>query len=789
MKYEYSGEAFLNRLYRDMHTEKSVIKNSNANDSKNEKIRKYLKRVEDVHKHALDKNKLSLLKNFYYKKYVIKKENITDKYFEHLEQIYLERGYGHVTYTETQKEQEKEVIINDQKKSLDTWIDYFVSEDSNMYPMWFKYYAFLSVVKLGSFDKVSNTFNKRTESTIAIFPDLNREALSLTYDYLEQSINGNLKIEDEDLEKLIKSESFKRIYAYIIKKLSLVRKEEANANQGKWIKYKRGTDHMQLVKSLEGKGTGWCTAGESTAKSQLAKGDFYVYYSYDNEGNPTIPRIAIRMENNKIGEIRGIAQNQNLESEMEEILDKKLEEFPDSEEYKKKVQDMNYLTEIYKKNQRKEELTKEELRFLYELDNSIQGFGYEDDPRIEEIKDTRNIKKDLAFMFNCKEEQIGFTKEEGLSGNCVYYYGDLMLSDLTSAKGLKLPKRIGGSLILSGLTSAEGLVLPLTIGKYLDLSSLTSAEGLILPKKIGDSLNLRGVTNTKGLVLPEIVGGSLNLSSLTNAENLVLPETIVGSLFLSNLTSAKDLVLPEIVGGYLDLSNLTSAEGLVLPKTIGDSLDLSALTSAKGLILPKSIGDTLNLSNLTNIKDLVLPETIVGNLYLSSLTNTQDLKLPKKIGGSLDLRGLTSAEGLILPKKIGGSLNLNGLTNAKDLVLPLEIGIHLNLNSITSAEGLILPKKIGGSLDLSSLTNVKDLILPEIVGDDIYLYNLEKVEKIVLPKKIKGTIFMPNLLIVNDVVIPDNFDFYSLDCELISQMQNEKKGLIDFEEFHAGRKI
>ena len=178
MKHEYSGEAFLNRLYRDMHTETSVIKNSNANDSKNEKIRKYLKRVEEVHKHALDKNKLSLLKNFYYKKYVIKKENITDKYFEHLEQIYFERGYGHVTYTETQKEQEKEVIINDQKKSLDTWIDYFVSEDSNMYPMWFKYYAFLSVVKLGSFDKVSNTFNKRTESTIAIFPDLNREALS-----------------------------------------------------------------------------------------------------------------------------------------------------------------------------------------------------------------------------------------------------------------------------------------------------------------------------------------------------------------------------------------------------------------------------------------------------------------------------------------------------------------------------------------------------------------------------------------------------------------------------------
>ena len=35
MKHEYSGEAFLNRLYRDIHIEKSVIKNSNANDRKN----------------------------------------------------------------------------------------------------------------------------------------------------------------------------------------------------------------------------------------------------------------------------------------------------------------------------------------------------------------------------------------------------------------------------------------------------------------------------------------------------------------------------------------------------------------------------------------------------------------------------------------------------------------------------------------------------------------------------------------------------------------------------------
>ena len=45
---------------------------------------------------------------------------------------------------------------------------------------------------------------------------------------------------------------------------------------------------------------------------------------------------------------------------------------------------MKKLTEI---NNKKEELNKEDLSFLYEIDNNIQGFGYNKDPRIEEILD------------------------------------------------------------------------------------------------------------------------------------------------------------------------------------------------------------------------------------------------------------------------------------------------------------------------------------------------------------------------------------------------------------------
>ena len=106
---------------------------------------------------------------------------------------------------------------------------------------------------------------------------------------------------------------------------------------------------MPLVKSLEGRGTRWCTAGEETARQQLSNGDFYVYYTKDKNGEYKIPRIAIRMEGSSIGEIRGVASHQNLEPEMEEVVEEKLKEFPDRDKYKKKVHDMKKRRRTYKR--------------------------------------------------------------------------------------------------------------------------------------------------------------------------------------------------------------------------------------------------------------------------------------------------------------------------------------------------------------------------------------------------------------------------------------------------------
>ena len=72
MKYK-NGEEFLNKLYKRMHLEKEVMHTATKNDTKEEKITKYLERLEKTHTIASSNDhKMDILKKFYYDKYIIK---------------------------------------------------------------------------------------------------------------------------------------------------------------------------------------------------------------------------------------------------------------------------------------------------------------------------------------------------------------------------------------------------------------------------------------------------------------------------------------------------------------------------------------------------------------------------------------------------------------------------------------------------------------------------------------------------------------------------------------------
>ena len=758
----------ISKVYSNLHNSDRVLKASNVSDKKRERLLKYFERLEELHNKVSETKSVNgekLLKSFYYDLYVIKPENIPDAYFQNQVRLARERGYGNIELTEEDKRRMTEEVIDDQKKSLDKWIEYFLyDEESKSYEMWEKYWVFQGLQNLGKYDKETSKFSKRDKTTVYPFPPVEREYIFTTLKLMEDFLKD--KKGEEDIKQALSTGNFKLLYEYVIKQSFLKGEHQSNSTDGKWIKYEQGSDYNILRDSLQGYYTGWCTAaGENFAKDQLAGGDFYVYYSLDKNGEAKVPRIAIRMDGkDKIGEIRGIADNQNMEPEMMSILEEKLKEFPDRDKYLKKENDMKLLTLIDKKVNNNIELNVDELKFLYEIDSKITGFGYRKDPRIEEIKRKRNERRDYSLIYNVKEEEVALSIQEWLNNPEKFKAlpGSIDSLYLTSAEGLVLPQLVGGNIELRSLASAEGLVLPKSIGGDIDLRSLASAEGLVLPQHVR-GINLSSLTSAEDLVLPQLVGGDIDLRSLASAEGLVLPESIGGSIDLRSLTSAEGLVLPKSIGGKIYLNSLTSAEGLVLPKSIGGDIFLDSLTSVEGLVLPESIGDDILLRSLASAEGLVLPESIGGSIFLDSLTSAEGLVLPKSIGRHIDLRSLTSAEGLVLPQHVGGGINLSSLTSAEGLVLPQHVGDYIELRSLTSAEGLVLPQHFGGYIDLRSLTSAEGLVLPQHVRD-INLSSLTSADGLVLPQHVGDYIDLNSLTSAEGLVLPHYFDLNKLKC-------------------------
>lgn len=350
--------------------------------------------------------------------HVIKDADVPEGYFELQRRIAREQGHGDVQITSEMRRRMTEAVQADQRVGLGKWVEYLGGDDGG-WPDWFKHYTWTSVTKLGTYDKEKSEFQKRSRGTTAPYPELNREALAYVYDVLNKSrVQGETVVRgaepqapgganDIELQKLLKSGNFGKLYAHAILKVTHDSPELRNEVKGSWTKFNQTDDPRtarRLSGSLQGHGTGWCTAGESTASIQLAQGDFYVYYTRDEDGKDTVPRVAIRMEQGEVAEVRGVNTAQELEPVMADITAEKLQDLPGGEEYIRKAEDMKRLTAIEKKITANSEadLTSEELRFLYELDHEIQGFGYEDDPRIKEIRTMRGDrdKPELARILH-----------------------------------------------------------------------------------------------------------------------------------------------------------------------------------------------------------------------------------------------------------------------------------------------------------------------------------------------------------------------------------------------------
>ena len=357
---------------------------------------------------------------------LITEADVPQSYYDLQKRIARERGYGDMEIADELEEKIK-TLQNDQAESLMKWSEYLRSDgNGHIYPDWFKVYVWESLKKMGEFDREKGKFKKRTKSTTAPWPELNAEALVYVWDKINRGVVKGDAVDDEKLANLLNNGNFSTLYAHALHEAETggITPELREITEGRWVKYDQtqSSDYsdsyeedgeytddafvdadndtaMSLSQSLYGKRTGWCTAHGGTAADQLREGDFYVYYTLDDQGNYTIPRIAIRMEWGVVAEVRGIESGQNLESNMIDIVVEKLKTLPGGDEYFEKVENMKRLTEIDERVKGGGELTADDIIFL-RFSGEIKGFGHHEDPRIEELLQDRSLDDDLDLVLD-----------------------------------------------------------------------------------------------------------------------------------------------------------------------------------------------------------------------------------------------------------------------------------------------------------------------------------------------------------------------------------------------------
>lgn len=435
---------FLKKKYATLHTAQEVVQSAErteyrtgkkVSEKPEERIENYLNRFKEIldrpdpEKRAMG---IEALKRVLHKQFIIKTENIPLDYFLDQEQrIAEQQGHGRPDPTPDWQERKIKEIQNGQERSLDAWIDYLSSPDA-MYPDWAKYWAFRSMTQMGGYNKEEGKFGKRTETSSQPFPTLNIACLAKTISIIQQQValqglpKGNperIKKEkelmyalnhDTEYRDLVSTENFTKLYTHALEQFSGMSWKHLENIAGQWKVYPEGSDPQELYDSLQGYPLEWCTATNiETARDQLQGGDFHVYYSQDERGMAITPRIAIRMTGDSISEIRGIEKDQNVDQFIQPVIDERLAEFGSKgEQYLKKSTDMKKLTMVTEKHRAGVPLDQHDLQFLYQIDNTISGFGYQEDPRIAEILETRDSSADAAIVFNCTPDQIATSVSE-----------------------------------------------------------------------------------------------------------------------------------------------------------------------------------------------------------------------------------------------------------------------------------------------------------------------------------------------------------------------------------------
>jgi GNAT superfamily N-acetyltransferase len=621
-------------------------------------------------------------------------------------------------------------------------------------PEGFKY-LLLEAVMTHNYDANLGKFQKRTSRTIRNLMPFDEGAVA----QLAMSESDNLL---KDYVEILIENSKKVIDAHTIK---------TDKDGGKWLKFdgeKTNPDTLKVEATALAQlvaDTPWCT--KDAAYDQLQGGDFYVYVTGPDSNGKFSPRIAVRMYEDRIGEVRGVASgSQDIEPDLLPIA----EDFMKNELANNEGQ--RYLDSIlYNKLvlMMREKLKSEKLTELLVIDINrvIQderkySVDYGENGNVERLK--RDLKKKLSNPNELSDElsvEVDGKKRSTVANGYrelrpwtkILVQGNVHESDLDIDQGLKASDLNGITTLIGDFVATDELpVLPnLTrvIGNVYIVSgpgNLMNIKEITGTLKIGDGANVIKFGSLGNNI--ESVGG-LTIGFNADIESL-------GSLQFINGGISMPVVKHEAIvfQGLKDLGQLKSIEG----SRDNRILMHDSVEKIEGL---EYVGGDLTLVG-KNIKSLGSIKTITGDLngdfnpkfeslgeleevgalninfeYLTSLGN-----LKRITNGGLDIRSKYRLQSLGDLEYVGGDLTIRktiDLGNLKevngDLVIDADIQ---SLGQLESVAGDLEFERITdgplGPVDLGNLKTVgRDLIF-----DPYRLKSFGKLESVKGNLKLKS---------------------------------------------------
>ena len=388
---------------------------------------------------------------------VMNYEDIPDSYWKQQEQILRDNGQGR-ELSRYEKEILAEDLIDKQRQSITSWANYLGDKNCPypLWFKVYAFDGISKMSNALNLDDAD--YNRRDNTTALSFPKLNAEILAKVYRQINDFYGVNKKdwlsknSDDEKLVSLVKSANFPKLYAkeLVDTKVILKTPEHTEDVHGDWFEYKLGDE--EEISSLA-EGTRWCVVDPNVAHNYLVYGQYgnpeeedddyddeddnyededYEDDDYEDEDyedddqseaydqdnikveNSEAKFIIFRLEDpnspgvfasngsasirlgpdGKVAEISGLNEGQAIEDALVPIVKEKALSLPGGEKYLQKFDDKQALIRLDKKMEKGEDLTKEELNFLYELDRPIATLDTynREDPRIPELKEKYGIE-------------------------------------------------------------------------------------------------------------------------------------------------------------------------------------------------------------------------------------------------------------------------------------------------------------------------------------------------------------------------------------------------------------